>query len=289
VDLLRTYVEQLPYHVLSWKLYAALAVCLGLEAAFFVRWRPLLSVGLAQDFVFSVCKRWLFLPMMFANAALYKAFYECVLPAGEWQIARAWPTWAQFTVGWLAADFMVYATHVTMHKVGVLWHFHAMHHSQPNINPLTTHRTHLVEDVFEEAVQYLPLAVLGVGFPTWVGVRAFNWVWSHLVHSNVRWNLGPLGLILVSPQYHRVHHSTDPRHHDRNFAGRFVVWDRIFGTWHPDRNVYPETGLGDATYPVEASAAPMALLRQTVRLYLHPFRAIARERPALLRLVRSRT
>src|SRR6185503_746721 len=172
MDLVQTYIDHLPHHVLSWKLYGVLALCLGLEAVFFVRVRPLLSVGLAQDFVFSVFKRWVFLPLMFANTALYMVLYERVLPAGEWHIAREWPFWAQFVVGYLAADFMVYVSHVMLHTSGVLWHFHAMHHSQPNINPLTTHRTHLVEDLFEDAVQFLPLAVLGVGFPTWVGVRA---------------------------------------------------------------------------------------------------------------------
>lgn len=287
MELIQTYIDQLPFHVLSWKLYGALAICLALEAAFFVSARPLLSVELAQDFVFSVCKRWLFLPIMFANAAVYMAAYAWVLPPGEWQIARAWPFWAQFVVGYLAADFVVYTSHVLLHKVGVLWRFHAMHHSQRNLNPLTTHRTHLVEDVFQDAVQYLPLALLGVGFPTWVGVRAFNWVWSHVVHSNVRWNLGPLGRVLVSPQYHRIHHSIDPQHHDRNFASRFVVWDWLFGTLHPDRELYPETGLAPDAYPVETSARPGALLGQTARMYLHPFRALVRDLPPFLRPMRS--
>lgn len=286
--LLQTYVDHLHDFVLSPKLYGMLAICLGLEAVFFVRFRPLLSVELAQDFVFSVCKRWLFLPLMFANAALYMALYERVLPPGDWQLAREWPFWAQFVVGYLAGDFMVYVSHRMLHGVGLLWQFHAMHHSQTNLNPLTTDRTHLVEDLFEDAVQFLPLAVLGVGFPTWVGVRAFNWMWSHVVHSNLRWNLGPLGRVLVSPQYHRIHHSTDPQHHDRNFAGRFVVWDLLFGTWHPDRECYPETGLGDASYPLERSATPTALLRQTMQQYLHPFRRIAQEPPWPGRLARSR-
>jgi sterol desaturase/sphingolipid hydroxylase (fatty acid hydroxylase superfamily) len=211
---------------------------------------------------------------MVANAALYMTLYEQVFPPGEWQIARAWPLWAQFVVGYLAGDFMVYASHVALHKIGFLWHFHAMHHSQPNLNPLTTDRTHLVEDVFEDAVHYLPLAVLGVSFPTWVGVRAFNWFWSHLVHSNVRWTLGPLDRVLVSPQYHRIHHSIAPRHHDRNFAGRLVVWDWLFGTLHPDRELYPETGLPDAAYPLETSAGPVAIVRQTAAQYLYPFRVI---------------
>ena len=289
MHLLQTYIDHLPEYVLSLKLYGVLAVCLTLEAVYFVHARPLLSVGLAQDFVFSICKRWLFLPVMLANAAIYRAAYEYLLPPGEWQIARTWPGWQQFVVGYVAGDFMVYATHVMMHKVGILWHFHAMHHSQPNLNPFTTHRTHFVEDVFEDAVQYLPLAVLGVSFPTWVGVRAFNWCWAHVVHSNVRWNLGPLGRVLVSPQYHRMHHSIDPRHHDRNFSGHFVLWDWLFGTLNHERDLYPETGLGDAAYPLETSARPGALIRQTLRLYLQPFRAILREHPVFLRVARTRS
>jgi sterol desaturase/sphingolipid hydroxylase (fatty acid hydroxylase superfamily) len=289
MDLLQTYIDHIPEYWLSWKLFAALAICLALEAVYFVHARPLLSVGLAQDFVFSICKRWLFLPLMLANAAIFQAAYEYVLPSGDWQIARTWPVWQQFVVGYVAGDFMVYVTHVTMHKVGILWHFHAMHHSQANLNPLTTHRTHLVEDVFEDAVQYLPLAVLGVGFPTWVGVRAFNWWWSFFVHSNVQWNLGPLGRVFVSPQYHRMHHSIDPRHHDRNFSGHFVLWDWLFGTLNPERDLYPPTGLDEAAYPIETSARPGALLRQTLRLYLHPFRAILKEHPVFPRLVGTRS
>src|SRR5262245_48042694 len=96
--LVQTYVDHLPDYLLSWKLYGMVAVCLGLEAVFYVRFRPLLSVALAQDFVFSVFKRWLFVPLMLANAAFYKAVYDRVLPPGDWQIARDWPFWAQFVV-----------------------------------------------------------------------------------------------------------------------------------------------------------------------------------------------
>lgn len=271
------HVDHVQGYLFNWKVYGAAAICLALEGLFFVRFRPLLSVQLAQDFVFGVLKHGLFVPLSFANAALYMAAYELLLPSGQWQIARDWPLWAQLVVGFVAADFAVYLSHWMLHKVPVLWHFHAVHHSQTNLNPLTTHRTHVVQDVVEDIVRYLPLAVLGVGYPTWVGVRAFNWVWAHLIHSNVRWNLGPLRNVLVSPQYHRLHHSRDAEHHDRNLAGRLVLWDRLFGTWHPDRETYPETGIPDPSYPVETSATPGALTRQLARQYAYPFQAIWRD------------
>jgi hypothetical protein len=88
MHLLQTYIDHFPEYVLGWKLYGALALCLTLEAVYFVHARPLLSVGLAQDFVFSICKRWLFLPVMLANAAIFRAAYGHLSPPGEWQIAR---------------------------------------------------------------------------------------------------------------------------------------------------------------------------------------------------------
>lgn len=287
VDLEQLNLHHLPNYLLSWKVYGAAAICLVLEAVFFVRLRPLFSVELAQDFVFGFVRRALLVPLWFATAAVYMAAYELVLPAGEWQIARAWPVWAQFVVGFVAADFAVYLAHWMLHKIPVLWQFHAVHHSQTNLNPFTTHRTHPVQNIVEDTVRYLPLAVLGVGYPTWVGVRAFNWVWAHVIHSNVRWTLGPLGHVLVSPQYHRLHHSKDPEHHDRNLAGRLVVWDRLFGTYHPDREAYPETGIPDASYPVETSARPVALVRQLARQYAYPFQAIWRERATTTPLARA--
>lgn len=278
MELLHTYLDHLPHYLLSWKLYGVALICLALELLFFVRARPLFSVELAQDFVFGALNRWLFLPFVLVSAAVYQELYALILPPGDWQIARDWPLAAQLVVGFIAADFISYVGHWMLHRVGVLWHFHAMHHSQRNLNPLTTHRTHVLQDIFQDVVQYLPLALLGVGYPTWVGVRAFNWFWAHLIHANVRWNLGPVGRVLVSPQYHRLHHSIDPEHLDRNLANRLVIWDQLFGTYHPDREAYPETGIPDASYPLETSARPAALLRQTVEQYLHPFRMIARER-----------
>lgn len=277
MEIIQSYLELLPYYVFSWKAYAVLLICLLLETAFFAYKRPLFTTELAQDFVYALFKRWLLLPAFLVYTALYKEFYELLFPPGDWQIATDWPLLAQIVVGYLAGDFMVYVTHVMMHKVRPLWHFHAVHHSQKNINPLTTHRTHFIEDFIQDGIQFLPLAILGVGYPTWVAIRAFNWFWAHFIHSNIRWNFGPLAGFFVSPQYHRLHHSVDPEHYDRNFGTRFVIWDRLFGTWCPDRDIYPETGIPDSDFPSESSAHPAALLRQIGRQYLYPFRKLVED------------
>lgn len=274
MEFIQMYIDLLPTYLLSWKAYAVLGICLVLEYAFYVYKRPLLTRELAEDFVFAVFKRWVFLPAFLVYAALYKDFYEILFPPETWNLAQEWPLGVQLVVGYLAGDFMVFATHVMMHKVKPLWYFHAVHHSQKNINPLTTHRTHFIEDFIEDGIQFLPLAILGVGYPTWVAVRGFNWLWSHLIHSNIHWNFGPIGRVIVSPQYHRIHHSVDPEYYDCNFSARLVIWDQMFGTWCPRNDLYPTTGIPDPDYPNETSAHPLALFRQVVRQYVYPFRKL---------------
>ena len=39
-----------------------------------------------------------------------------------------------------------------------------------------------------------------------------------------------------TPSHHRVHHAINPRYLDRNYAGVFIVWDRMFGTYQRERD-----------------------------------------------------
>jgi sterol desaturase/sphingolipid hydroxylase (fatty acid hydroxylase superfamily) len=66
--------------------------------------------------------------------------------------------------------------------------------------------------------------------------------WGNFIHANIRVNLGPLSTVLCGPQLHRVHHSIEERHRDKNFAAFFPMWDVIFGTYcKPDG--WPKTGV----------------------------------------------
>ena len=68
-------------------------------------------------------------------------------------------------------------------------------------------------------------------------------VWDYFIHSNLRLNLGPLKHALVSPQYHRVHHSGDSAQFNCNYADRFVLWDHLLGTAYTNYGSYPATGI----------------------------------------------
>jgi hypothetical protein len=94
-----------------------------------------------------------------------------------------------------------------------------------------------------------------------------------MYHGNLRTNLGVLRYLLVTPQSHRVHHSTELRHRDRNFGVLFSVWDQLFGTQYRGFDEYPETGVSDPTFPYRtAERGPVATIAAQ---HLHPFLRIA--------------
>jgi sterol desaturase/sphingolipid hydroxylase (fatty acid hydroxylase superfamily) len=97
-----------------------------------------------------------------------------------------------------------------------------------------------------------------------------------VVHSNIRTDFGPLRHLLVTPQSHRLHHSIELEHRDRNFGGVLSVWDHLLGTQHRGFDVYPSTGVENPAFPIERSARPSRLLKTYARQFVYPFRASLR-------------
>ncbi|NNE09772.1 MAG: sterol desaturase family protein, partial [Gemmatimonadetes bacterium] len=88
---------------------------------------------------------------------------------------------------------------------------------------------------------------------------------------------GPLRYVFVTPQSHRIHHSTREEHLDKNFGVIFSFWDRLFRTQVEDADTYPKTGILDETFPHENTARGFALLTTPIVQHLYPFRAIWRD------------
>jgi sterol desaturase/sphingolipid hydroxylase (fatty acid hydroxylase superfamily) len=84
----------------------------------------------------------------------------------------------------------------------------------------------------------------------------FLGVWGYVIHMNFRLYLGPLATVLGGPQGHRIHHSLEPQHVNKNFAAFFPVWDILFGTFHrPRRGEYPRTGVANISSDTTLGAA----------------------------------
>jgi hypothetical protein len=77
----------------------------------------------------------------------------------------------------------------------------------------------------------LPLAVIGFP-PVWyLSMSALNLLYQFWVHTEAIGRLGPLEWVFNTPSHHRVHHARNPQYLDKNYAGMFIIWDRMFGTF----------------------------------------------------------
>lgn len=157
---------------------------------------------------------------------------------------HGWPAWLQFLLHVMLIDFFYYWTHRAQHRYGLLWRLHELHHSDRSFNVTTTLRVHWLEELLKLLTVLVPVMLLAdapAGVPAllaWVGGG-----WLFFIHANARISFGPLNRLLVSPAVHRVHHSEEPAHHDRNFAAFFSVWDLLFGTYQaPPAGRWPAVG-----------------------------------------------
>ena len=131
-------------------------------------------------------------------------------------------------------DFAVWLEHVASHKIPIFWRIHRMHHSDVDFDLTTAVRFHPIEIILSMAWKYL--IVLLIGAPA-IAVLVFEIILNGAAlfnHSN--WKL-PLGIdrylryAIVTPDMHRIHHSTDRRETDSNYGFNLSIWDRIFGTY----------------------------------------------------------
>lgn len=143
---------------------------------------------------------------------------------------RAASTWALAIVG---KDLGYWVFHWFSHRTRVGWAAHGVHHQSEEYNLAVALRQSWVVGLYAW-VFYLPLAVLGVPLSVYVLASIINLLYQFWIHTRLIGSLGPLEWALNTPSHHRVHHGCDPKYLDRNYAGIFIVWDRLFGTFQPE-------------------------------------------------------
>ncbi len=146
------------------------------------------------------------------------------------------PGAAAGVIAFLALDLAIWAQHVAVHKVPILWRVHRVHHADVDIDVTTGLRFHPIEIALSMLWKMAVIAALGA--PP-LAVFAFEVVLNGMAmfnHANVRLPPGVdrvLRLVLVTPDMHRVHHSADRRETDSNYGFNLSVWDRLFRTYVP--------------------------------------------------------
>lgn len=160
----------------------------------------------------------------------------------------ALPFVAQLAIGVVLTDFFGYWKHRVLHT-RFLWPFHAVHHSSEDIDWLSNERVHPVEMILTSAFFVIPLVVVGmpVAVIAWTAqMRRFHSVYEH---ANLRIDYGRGHYVLVSPTFHRWHHSRDAAWVDTNFANIFSFFDWAFGTFKLPTTAPPADGFGVPEFP----------------------------------------
>jgi len=146
-------------------------------------------------------------------------------------------TWWAFVGCFVLDDLAYYVFHRSAHRVRWFWASHIIHHSSQHYN-LSTALRQTWTGFFSLAFLYrLPLFLVGFP-PTMVFFCAgLNLVYQFWIHTEVigrcpRW----FEAVMNTPSHHRVHHAVNPRYLDKNYAGVFIVWDRMFGSFEPERD-----------------------------------------------------
>ena len=177
-----------------------------------------------------------FLPLVATSVvtgAAWFAFFRWIEAMVPWEIGLTWWTVALALLG---TDFLYYWEHRAGHRVNALWSlYHSVHHSSPVYDQSTAFRLSAVDGTIG-TLMFLPLVL--VGFPAalvlaMVGIVVGYQTWIHT--EIVRHLPGAIEWWLNVPSHHRVHHGTNPRYIDKNYGGILIVWDRLFGTFEPER------------------------------------------------------
>jgi sterol desaturase/sphingolipid hydroxylase (fatty acid hydroxylase superfamily) len=158
-------------------------------------------------------------------------------------------------------DLAQYWFHRTFHRVPFLWGFHAVHHSAKAMDWLAGARMHFFEIILLRGVTSLPLMTLGFSPAAMQAYIAFVYVYSSLLHANLRGDFGRLGHWLATPRFHHWHHGLEKEAVDVNFAIHFPWLDKLFGTFHLPERRWPE-GYG----------VPEAVPNGYRAQFLYPFR-----------------
>ena len=152
---------------------------------------------------------------------------------------------------WIAAfllyDLSYYWMHRMHHEIKILWATHSVHHHGEDYNLATALRQTSTGWLWKW-IFYVPMMLIGVPGEVFVTVAGINLVYQFWVHTEHIGHLGFLEKIFITPMNHRIHHAKNKEYIDANYGGVFIIWDRMFGTYTPQR---------DDLTPVYGTATPL--------------------------------
>jgi sterol desaturase/sphingolipid hydroxylase (fatty acid hydroxylase superfamily) len=145
------------------------------------------------------------------------------------QLLARWPLWLQVTLFVVTHDFYIYWMHRWQHRNKYLWRLHEAHHSPRSVDWLSGSRSHCLEILINQTVEFAPIVLLGAS-PAVIPLKgAISAVWGMYIHANLNVHTGLLQWIINGPEMHRWHHAMGKGMRS-NFSTKLAVWDWMFGT-----------------------------------------------------------
>jgi sterol desaturase/sphingolipid hydroxylase (fatty acid hydroxylase superfamily) len=152
--------------------------------------------------------------------AIDAAIARAIVPISDASIAR-------LVAAWLLAELALYWVHRAMHRVPLLWRFHALHHADAPVAWTTAWVIHPIDALLFAGCFVVAGAITGAGAAGAVWFIVGRRVWTIVLHADLGWPASALDCIIATPPFHRGHHA-----HGGNYASTLPVLDRIFGTLH---------------------------------------------------------
>lgn len=141
-----------------------------------------------------------------------------------------WPVWAQVLFFLVTHDFYIYWFHRWQHHHPVLWRTHEAHHSGKQVDWLAGSRSHALEILINQTIEFAPIVLLGAD-PIVVPIKALiDAVWGIYIHANINVKSGWLQYVINGPEMHLWHHADHQEVFHANFSTKFAFWDWLFGT-----------------------------------------------------------
>ena len=208
------------------------------------------------------------LAMGIGNRLVYMAVGGAILALQlrlyQYRVFDLGTSWRAWVLCFFAEDFTYYCFHRGSHEVRLLWAAHVNHHSSERYNLSTALRQSWTTP-FTTALFYWPLPLLGFHPVMILTCTAVSLLYQFWIHTELIDRMGRFERLFNTPSHHRVHHGSNVEYLDRNHGGILILWDRLFGTFEPERE------------PVRYGLTKNIRTFNPWKIAFHEFEAIARD------------
>jgi len=169
----------------------------------------------------------------------------------KYRLIGNWPVWLQLLFFVVTHDLYIYCFHRWQHSNKYLWRIHEAHHSTLQVDWLSGIRSHSLEILINQTIEFAPIILLGAAPEVAIYKGSISAIWDMYIHSNINVHSGWLQYIINGPEMHRWHHSDDGKDsHNKNFSTKLAMWDWLFGTsYFPKKTKAEKYGLGTNDFP----------------------------------------